>query len=107
VQERHAGAVMLTGTCPNMDGYEFLRQYGAASPGGDEAPRWVFCTTEIRHRIHISRALAAGATEYIMKAIDKEIHLREGRRSGPGRGAVGNTSESSAARRGPSVTRSI
>ena len=40
-------------------------------PGGD-APKVVFCTTE-NGIDHISRALHAGANEYIMKPFDKDI----------------------------------
>jgi two-component system chemotaxis response regulator CheY len=53
-----------------MDGYEFLGNL-RRMPGGD-SPRVVFCTTE-NDIDHISRALAAGANEYIMKPFDKEI----------------------------------
>jgi two-component system chemotaxis response regulator CheY len=40
-------------------------------PGGD-VPKVVFCTTE-NGMDHISRALHAGANEYIMKPFDKDI----------------------------------
>ena len=40
-------------------------------PGGDQ-PKVVFCTTE-NGIDHISRALHAGANEYIMKPFDKDI----------------------------------
>ena len=63
-------AVLLDGNMPNMDGYEFLSNL-RRMPGGD-APKVVFCTTE-NDIDHISRALAAGANEYIMKPFDKEI----------------------------------
>jgi two-component system chemotaxis response regulator CheY len=63
-------AVLLDWNMPNMDGYEFLGNLRRL-PGGD-APKVVFCTTE-NDIDHISRALAAGANEYIMKPFDKEI----------------------------------
>jgi two-component system chemotaxis response regulator CheY len=63
-------AVLLDWNMPNMDGYEFLGNLRRL-PGGDE-PKVVFCTTE-NDIDHISRALAAGANEYIMKPFDKEI----------------------------------
>jgi two-component system chemotaxis response regulator CheY len=63
-------AVLLDWNMPNMDGYEFLGNL-RRMPGGD-APKVVFCTTE-NDIDHISRALAAGANEYIMKPFDKEI----------------------------------
>ncbi len=63
-------AVLLDWNMPNMDGYEFLGNL-RRMPGGD-APKVVFCTPE--HDIdHISRALAAGANEYIMKPFDKDV----------------------------------
>jgi two-component system, chemotaxis family, chemotaxis protein CheY len=63
-------AVLLDWNMPVMDGYEFLRNL-RCMPGGD-APKVVFCTTE-NGVDHISRALDAGANEYIMKPFDKDI----------------------------------
>jgi two-component system chemotaxis response regulator CheY len=63
-------AVLLDWNMPVMDGYEFLVQL-RRMPGGD-APKVVFCTTE-NGVDHISRALQAGANEYIMKPFDKDI----------------------------------
>ena len=63
-------AILLDWNMPVMDGYEFLGNLRRL-PGGD-APKVVFCTTE-NDIDHISRALAAGANEYIMKPFDKEI----------------------------------
>ncbi|MBV9558976.1 MAG: response regulator [Bradyrhizobium sp.] len=63
-------AILLDWNMPNMDGYEFLGNLRRL-PGGD-TPKVVFCTTE-NDIDHISRALAAGANEYIMKPFDKEI----------------------------------
>jgi two-component system chemotaxis response regulator CheY len=63
-------AILLDWNMPNMDGYEFLGNLRRME-GGD-APKVVFCTTE-NDIDHISRALAAGANEYIMKPFDKEI----------------------------------
>jgi two-component system chemotaxis response regulator CheY len=63
-------AILLDWNMPNMDGYEFLGNLRRL-PGGD-APKVVFCTTE-NDIDHISRALAAGANEYIMKPFDKDI----------------------------------
>jgi two-component system, chemotaxis family, chemotaxis protein CheY len=53
-----------------MDGHEFLLHLRRL-PGGD-LPKVVFCTTE-NNIDHISRALEAGADEYIMKPFDKDI----------------------------------
>jgi two-component system, chemotaxis family, chemotaxis protein CheY len=69
-QKQLPEAVLLDWNMPKMDGYEFLRQLRRL-PGG-ERPRVVFCTTE-KDVDHISRALHAGANEYIMKPFDKEI----------------------------------
>jgi len=63
-------AVLLDWNMPVMDGYEFLGNL-RRMPGGD-APKVVFCTTE-NGMDHISRALDAGANEYIMKPFDKDI----------------------------------
>jgi two-component system, chemotaxis family, chemotaxis protein CheY len=62
--------VLLDWNMPVMDGLEFLTHL-RRMPGGD-APKVVFCTTE-NGMDHISRALAAGADEYIMKPFDKDI----------------------------------
>jgi two-component system, chemotaxis family, chemotaxis protein CheY len=53
-----------------MDGYEFLGNL-RRMPGGDQ-PKVVFCTTE-NGIDHITRAIEAGANEYIMKPFDKNI----------------------------------
>ena len=63
-------AVLLDWNMPVMDGYEFLGNLRRL-PGGDR-PKVVFCTTE-NDIDHISRALHAGANEYIMKPFDKDI----------------------------------
>ena len=63
-------AVLLDWNMPVMDGYDFLGRLRCL-PGGDE-PKVVFCTTE-NNIDHISRALNAGANEYIMKPFDKDI----------------------------------
>ena len=63
-------AVLLDWNMPVMGGFEFLTNLRAL-PGGDR-PKVVFCTTE-NGIDHISRALHAGANEYIMKPFDKDI----------------------------------
>ena len=63
-------AVLLDWNMPVMDGYDFLGRLRRL-PGGEE-PKVVFCTTE-NDIDHISRALNAGANEYIMKPFDKDI----------------------------------
>ncbi|MGX9427865.1 MULTISPECIES: response regulator [Bradyrhizobium] len=63
-------AVLLDWNMPVMDGHEFLLHLRRL-PGGD-LPKVVFCTTE-NNMDHISRALEAGADEYIMKPFDKYI----------------------------------
>jgi two-component system, chemotaxis family, chemotaxis protein CheY len=62
--------VLLDWNMPVMDGFEFLTHL-RRMPGGDQ-PKVVFCTTE-NGIDHISRALHAGANEYIMKPFDKDI----------------------------------
>lgn len=63
-------AVLLDWNMPVMDGLEFLSELRKAD-GGD-APVVVFCTTE-NDMSHITRAIGAGANEYIMKPFDREI----------------------------------
>ena len=63
-------AILLDWNMPVMDGYEFLGNL-RRMPDGDQ-PKVVFCTTE-NSIDHIARALNAGANEYIMKPLDKDI----------------------------------
>jgi two-component system, chemotaxis family, chemotaxis protein CheY len=63
-------AILLDWNMPVMDGYDFLGRLRRL-PGGDQ-PKVVFCTTE-NDIDHISRALSAGANEYIMKPFDKDV----------------------------------
>jgi len=63
-------AILLDWNMPVMDGYDFLGRLRRLPDG--EAPKVVFCTTE-NDIDHISRALNAGANEYIMKPFDKDI----------------------------------
>jgi two-component system chemotaxis response regulator CheY len=63
-------AVLLDWNMPVMDGIEFLIEMRKL-PGG-EKPIVVFCTTENDIQ-HIQQAIAAGASEYIMKPFDGEI----------------------------------
>ncbi|KLK94308.1 chemotaxis protein CheY [Microvirga vignae] len=67
---RMPDVILLDWNMPVMDGYNFLKEL-RKSPGGD-APKIVFCTTE-NDMGHITRALEAGADEYIMKPFDKDI----------------------------------
>jgi two-component system chemotaxis response regulator CheY len=63
-------AILLDWNMPVMDGYDFLGRLRRL-PGGNQ-PKVVFCTTE-NDIDHISRALSAGANEYIMKPFDKDV----------------------------------
>ena len=63
-------AVLLDWNMPVMDGFEFL--VNLRQLRGGEVPKVVFYTTE-NGIDHISRALQAGANEYIMKPFDKDI----------------------------------
>jgi two-component system chemotaxis response regulator CheY len=69
-QSEMPNVVLLDWNMPVMDGYEFLTRIRKL-PGGD-VPKIIFCTTE-NDIAHISRALDAGADEYIMKPFDKDI----------------------------------
>jgi two-component system chemotaxis response regulator CheY len=62
--------ILLDWNMPVMDGYSFLQKL-RSSPEG-QAPKVVFCTTE-NDLGYITRALEAGADEYIMKPFDKDI----------------------------------
>lgn len=62
--------IMLDWNMPVMDGMAFLKEL-RKTPGG-EKPVIFFCTTECSmDRIHA--AMAAGATDYVMKPFDREI----------------------------------
>lgn len=63
-------AVLLDWNMPVMDGFDFL--VALRSESGGEAPKVIFCTTE-NDADHITRAIDAGANEYIMKPFDKDI----------------------------------
>jgi two-component system chemotaxis response regulator CheY len=63
-------AILLDWNMPVMDGLEFLTQL-RREPGGTK-PVVVFCSVE-NDPDHISRALEAGAVEYIMKPFDSDI----------------------------------
>ena len=63
-------AILLDWNMPVMNGIEFLRAL-RADPGG-EGPTVVFCTVETEPE-RILEALAAGASEYIMKPFDGDI----------------------------------
>ncbi|WP_337995950.1 response regulator [Oleispirillum naphthae] len=63
-------AVLLDWNMPVMNGIEFLVEMRKL-PGGGK-PIVVFCTTENDIQ-HIQQAIAAGASEYIMKPFDGEI----------------------------------
>ncbi len=62
--------ILLDWNMPVMDGYSFL-QHLRAMPEG-QLPKVVFCTTE-NDVDYITRALDAGANEYIMKPFDRDI----------------------------------
>jgi two-component system chemotaxis response regulator CheY len=62
--------ILLDWNMPNKSGIEFLTDL-RAMPGG-QTPVVVFCTTE-NDMDHITKALEAGANEYIMKPFDSEI----------------------------------
>jgi two-component system chemotaxis response regulator CheY len=67
---RKPDAILLDWNMPVLDGLEFLRAL-RKEPGGDQ-PIVVFCSTE-NDLDHITRAIEAGANEYIMKPFDREI----------------------------------
>ncbi|MBA1154698.1 response regulator [Microvirga mediterraneensis] len=62
--------ILLDWNMPVMDGYSFLKALRATPEG--RTPKVVFCTTE-NGLDHITRALEAGADEYVMKPFDRDI----------------------------------
>ena len=62
--------ILLDWNMPVMDGYAFLKHLRAMPEG--QSPKVVFCTTE-NDIDQITRALDAGANEYIMKPFDRDI----------------------------------
>ncbi len=63
-------AILLDWNMPIMDGMEFLAALRSERNG--DQPIVVFCTTE-NDVAHITRAIGAGANEYIMKPFDRDI----------------------------------
>lgn len=63
-------AILLDWNMPIMSGIEFLEKL-RQMPNGKN-PKVIFCTTE-NDMAHITRAINAGANEYIMKPFDSEI----------------------------------
>jgi two-component system chemotaxis response regulator CheY len=63
-------AVLVDWNMPVMDGIAFLVAL-RKEQGGNE-PKVIFCTTE-NDVEHITRAISAGANEYIMKPFDRDI----------------------------------
>lgn len=62
--------ILLDWNMPVMTGIEFLEKL-RQMPNGN-TPKVVFCTTE-NNMDHITRAMQAGANEYIMKPFDSDI----------------------------------
>lgn len=69
-EKKMPDAVLLDWNMPVMSGIEFLEKLRQTEAG--KAPKVVFCTTE-NDMAHITRAIQAGADEYIMKPFDSEI----------------------------------
>ncbi|MBM6579998.1 response regulator [Microvirga sp. BT689] len=69
-QREMPDVILLDWNMPVMDGYSFLKNLRAMPDG--QSPKVVFCTTE-NDVEYITRALDAGANEYIMKPFDRDI----------------------------------
>lgn len=63
-------AILLDWNMPNMNGIEFLRALRKEQDG--DRPVVLFCTSASEISF-ITRAMEAGANEYIMKPFDKDI----------------------------------
>ena len=68
-QDALPDVILLDWNMPVMSGLEFLEKIRRVQ--GGQQPKIIFCTTE-NDFSHISRAITAGATEYIMKPFDSE-----------------------------------
>ena len=69
-KSRMPDAVLLDWNMPVMDGIDFLT--ALRDLAGETGPKVIFCTTE-NDAEHITRAIDAGANEYIMKPFDRDI----------------------------------
>ena len=67
---RMPDAILLDWNMPVMDGLAFLVNLRQMPNGA--TPKVLFCTTESDVK-HITRAMQAGADEYIMKPFNKQI----------------------------------
>ena len=67
---RMPDAVLLDWNMPVMDGITFLGELRTLE--GGTHPKIIFCTTE-NEVAQITRAIQAGADEYIMKPFDRQI----------------------------------
>ncbi|MES2907347.1 MAG: response regulator [Pseudomonadota bacterium] len=63
-------AILLDANMPVMDGYDFLIKLRKQPDG--EKPIVVFCATE-NDLTNITKAMRAGANEYLLKPFDKEL----------------------------------
>lgn len=66
----HPDAILLDGSMPRMDGFEFLQVLRERQPG--RMPKIIFCTAD-RDPAQIARAIDAGANEYVIKPFDRTI----------------------------------
>ncbi len=69
-EQKMPDMILLDWNMPVMSGIEFLEKLRASE--GGKSPKVIFCTTE-NDMAHITRAMSAGADEYIMKPFDAEI----------------------------------
>lgn len=67
-------AIILDWNMPIMSGLEFVEKLRQMENGTH--PKVIFCTTE-NDRLHVQRAIRAGADEYIMKPFDSQILLNK------------------------------
>lgn len=67
-------AIILDWNMPVMSGLEFVEKLRQMENGAH--PKVIFCTTE-NDRLHVQRAIRAGADEYIMKPFDSQILLNK------------------------------
>ncbi|MEJ2117815.1 MAG: response regulator [Alphaproteobacteria bacterium] len=73
-QQHLPDAILLDGSMPQMNGFEFLRALRERHSIAGAEPKIIFCTVD-RDPAVIARAIDAGAHEYVIKPFDRSILL--------------------------------
>lgn len=78
---RMPDAVLVDWHMPVMDGIDFLA--ALRKQEGGQHPKVIYCTTE-NDADQITRAIAAGANEYVMKPFDRDLLVTKFQQIGMG-----------------------